>query len=153
MIRSCAAGAVLLAAALASAPASATMELAFGLVDEIDGQQTGMATLAHVTADPMPWEFLLGQIRERRKDGRQVSPTANFVAVSRQLQWRGWFLNSGVALTDTRTDNEVLSGAFQFFSGGGWRNERVAVSLRHLSNANLRGRNRGETFLLVAWRW
>jgi hypothetical protein len=133
--------------------AEARVEFSLGLVDEIEGVQSETATIAWLTEHRMPWEFMLGHIRDRVIDGAEFSPSANFVAVSRQLVWRRWFLSSGIAFTDTDSDNEVLSGSFQFLSGVGWRNERLTISLRHISNANTSGRNRGETFLLFGYRW
>lgn len=73
------------------------------------------------------------------------------MAASRRIAWESWFLSGGVALADTDGDNPVLSGPFQFMTAIGWRGRRWSVSVRHLSNANTRGANRGETFLLVGY--
>lgn len=130
-------------------------ELGVGLVDEIDGRQSTMATVGWLAGPRSEWEVLLGHLRGRDRDGTAAvaTPTTTFAAVSRRLFWRGWFLSSGIALADTGGDNPVLSGPFQFMSGLGWRGRDWTLSLRHLSNANTRGENRGETFLLVSYHW
>jgi hypothetical protein len=70
-----------------------------------------------------------------------------WISASKRLTWNKWFVQSGIAYADV--DNEVLSNHFQFQTGLGYDFGRFALSLRHLSNANTGGRNRGETFLLL----
>ena len=142
----------LLAALLACTPcaASAGTELAFGVAEDIDEEETGIATLAYVTAAEHPWELLVGHIEARDDENPQLSPTATFVAASKRLTWRGWYGSLGLALADTSKDNEVLSGPIQFLSAAGYAGKRWSLSLRHLSNASIEGRNRGETFLMLA---
>ena len=48
-----------------------------------------------------------------------------------------------------REDNDVLSGHGQFMTAAGYDFGRMALSLRHLSNGDTKGVNRGETFLLL----
>ena len=57
------------------------------------------------------------------------------------------FAQGGIAYADV--DNDVLSNHFQFQTGIGYDFGRVSISLRHLSNANTGGRNRGENLLLL----
>lgn len=142
----------LLAALLACAPcaASAGTELAFGVAEDIDEEEAGIATIAWVTSAEHPWEFLLGHIEARDDEDPQLSPTATFVAASKRFTYRGWYSSLGLALADTSDDNEVLSGPIQFLSAAGYAGERWSLSLRHLSNASIEGRNRGETFLMLA---
>jgi hypothetical protein len=132
-------------------PASARTELGLGLVDEIEGDRTEIATLAWVTEQRHPWEAMIGHIHGRDGGHGVYSPSVTFMALSKRLTWRDFFVASGVAITDA--DNDVLSGVGQFMSTLGWRRKDWAVSLRHLSNANTGGRNRGETFLLVTYAW
>ena len=75
------------------------------------------------------------------------SAGSRFTAIRSRFTWNGWFAQGGIAWADV--DNEVLSRHFQFQTGVGYDFGRVSISLRHLSNANTGGRNRGETFLLL----
>lgn len=139
------AGFVLAAALACSASASATVHVGLGPVDEIDGEGSWLATVAWLTGGEHPWEFIAGHIAER--SDRITTPDVLWISVSKRLTWHQWFVQSGIAWADV--DNEVLSEHFQFQTGIGYDFGRVSVSLRHLSNANTGGRNRGETFLLV----
>jgi hypothetical protein len=141
---------------MAAAPAHAAIEAGLGFVDEIAGETSQIATLAWQFGPDNHWEALLAFIAERddlEPPGYAESHT--FVAISRRRHLRdtGWFLSSGVALSSGDDDDEILSGHFQFLTGGGWQGEHWAITLRHISNANITGRNRGETFLLVGYRW
>lgn len=136
-----------------AAPASATFELGIGLSDEIAGDSTGFATLSWLSDARHPLELTIGHIQKRDDSTRVSSPTTTYVAAGTRFRWRRWFFATGIALTDTDTDDEVLSGNFQFQNGIGWASERWSVSVRHLSNASTVGRNRGETFLIVGLMW
>jgi hypothetical protein len=141
------ASAVLLSfAALAAAPALASIHVGAGPVDEIEGEGSWHASVAWLTEQTHPWEFIVGYI-----DGRDApalsTPDVYWVSASKRFTWRGWFAQSGVAWTDS--DTEVLSKHFQFQTGIGYDFGRVSISLRHLSNANTGGRNRGENLLLL----
>lgn len=139
--------AVLLAAGLAGAGhANAGFQIGVGPVDEVDGESSWLATVAWLTEGEHPWEFILGHIAER--DTAVIrTPDVFWVSAAKRLTWKRWFVQSGIAYADV--DNEVLSNHLQFQTGIGYDFGRVSVSLRHLSNANTGGRNRGETFLLV----
>jgi hypothetical protein len=127
-------------------PAQAGVQVGVGPVDEIDGQESWLATVAWLTDAEHPWEFIVGYIRER--DTIQLrTPDVFWISASKRLTWRKWFTQSGIAYANV--DNDVLSKHFQFQTTLGYDFGRVSVSLRHLSNANTGGRNRGETFLLV----
>lgn len=139
-----------LAALSTSAVASAAVEVGLGYVDTIDDASSEAATLAWVTDEKFPWEFLAGHVADRHELGRYAE-SSTFVAASRRFTWRGFFLSAGLAYTDQR--NEILSSHHQFFTGGGWAGERWSISVRHLSNADTGGRNRGETFALVTYRF
>jgi hypothetical protein len=133
-------------ALVASPRAFAGWHVGAGLVDEIEGDGTGMATVAWVTDAEHPFEFIAGYIVER--DGAQLrTPNTFWISASKRFTWRHWFVQSGIAWADV--DNEVLSKHFQFQTGIGYDFGRLSLSLRHLSNANTGGRNRGETFLLL----
>ena len=138
--------ATLLATGLIAADARAGVHVGLGLVDEIEGERSAMATVAWQTDATHPWEFMLGHI-DARNGGSFRTPGASFVSVSKRYTWKGWFAQGGIAYADV--DNEVLSKHFQFQTGIGYDFGRLALSLRHLSNANTGGRNRGETFLLL----
>ena len=132
--------------ALGSPLAWAGVHLGAGPVDEIEGEGSLLATVSWVTEHKHPYELMLGYI-----DGRDVSaihtPGTLFVSASKRYTWKGWFAQGGIAWADA--DNDVLSEHFQFHTGAGYDFGRFALSLRHLSNADTGGRNRGETFLLL----
>lgn len=136
-------------ALLLARPAAAGLEVGLGVVDEIDGEGSQIATLSWLTTQEHPWEYLAGVIGSR--DMTLSGPTDDvfFVSVSKRLTWRGWFAQGGIAWADS--DNEVLSKNFQFQTGAGYDFGRLSVSLRHLSNANTGGRNRGETWLQLQY--
>ncbi|KGM52614.1 hypothetical protein N800_11390 [Lysobacter daejeonensis GH1-9] len=125
-------------------PAWAQVHLGGGWADSIEGEGAEMASLAWVSAQRHPWEVMAGYIGER--EGAHV-PDAVFFAVSKRLVWRRWFASGGVAWVSE--DNHVLSGHGQFLTGAGYTFGRTSLSLRHLSNADTGGRNRGETFVLL----
>jgi len=128
-----------------SASASASWHVGAAAVDEIDGEGSAMATVAWLTDDEHPFEFIAGYIGER--DENLATPGVFWISASKRFTWKGWFAQSGIAYADV--DNDVLSNHFQFQTGVGYDFGRVSLSLRHLSNANTGGRNRGETFLLL----
>ena len=128
------------------APAAhADNELGVGYAQAIDGEPAPVLTLSHTTHHRHAWEFLVGYVGQRRE---QV-PDALLLAASKRVAWGPWFISGGVAWVSE--DNEVLSGHGQFMTGAGWRGERWTLSVRHLSNADTGGRNRGETFLLLQY--
>jgi len=135
---------------LASTPLWAGWQLGLGFADEIDRQHTGLATLSWLSEHPHPWEFMGGYLLARGGRSDPEVPDALFLALSKRISGRRWFLTSGIAFVDE--DNEVLSGHFQFMSGAGYSRQGWTISLRHLSNASTSGRNRGETFLLLERR-
>lgn len=134
-----------------SAPSMASVHVGVGPVDEIDGDRSALVTLAWLTEATHPWEFIAGYIDGRDSSAVDSSgirtPGTLFISASKRFTWKHWFAQSGIAYADA--DNEVLSNHFQFQTGVGYDFGRVSLSLRHLSNANTGGRNRGETFLLL----
>jgi hypothetical protein len=143
----------LLAAATLMVPALAAAgewQAAGGFADEIDDDYAPVATVSYLTEHRFPIEFVGGYIGSRHIDSGRVDPTW---FVGADLRWTGrwWFVGGGAALvSDT---SEILSSDYQFMTLAGVRFSDVVVTLRHLSNANTRGRNRGETFLTVGWAW
>jgi len=142
---------VLLLGLGAATAARADGEIGIGVVDEIDGANSEAAMLSWLSEQRFPWEVSLGHLAARDEDTLAPSPSTTFFAVGRRVNWRNWFLSTGVALVDC--DNEILSGHGQFITGLGWRSKHLTVNVRHLSNASTSGRNRGETFLLVGYAW
>ena len=149
--------AVVAAAVSLLAPSAATharewhMEMAAGPVDEIDGKRTGAAMLSWVSDDRHPHEISIGYLHERSFADGPGSPRVTMISATRRLTWGRWFWVNGVALIDGQS--EALSSFYQFINGPGWQGDRVTISFRHMSNANLRGRNRGENLLLIGWRF
>lgn len=129
--------------------AHASWHLGAGPVDEIEGKGTWHASVAWLTEHTHPWEFIVGRI-----DGRDSmvlsTPDVYWVSAAKRFTWRGWFVQSGVAWTNS--DTEVLSKHFQFQTGIGYDFGRISISLRHLSNANTGGRNRGENLLVLDYQ-
>lgn len=140
----------LLAAALLalafSTGALAGVHVGIAHVDEIDDVSSSAATLSWETDQRHPWEIMGGVIKARN-DARLSSPRVYFGSVSKRFTWNGWFAQGGIAATNS--DTEELSKHWQFMTGIGYRYQRLTVSVRHLSNANTGGRNRGENLFLL----
>lgn len=124
-------------------------EIGAGMVDEIDGESSHTFTVSWFPRDGnWPIEVLAGHIAGRDNPAALITPNVNFVAVSLRRQWSHWFVGFGVAAIDGQSD--ALSSTHQFVSTGGYRfNERFSLVLRHMSNANTRGANRGENLLTL----
>ena len=144
-----------LALAGVSTTADAAFEIGVGPADEIEGETSWLATFLWLSDDVHPWELGVGHIDSRDCEPGQLcdTPTTTFVSAAKRYRWKGWFLSTGIALTDTDSDNDVLSGSFQFMNGIGWGNEYWTISVRHLSNASTNGFNHGETYLIVGLLW
>lgn len=125
-------------------PGAGEFEAGAGIAKNLDGESTHTATLAWLTAHPHPWEFMLGYFGQRRMQGELFVKDSFWVGVNKRFIWKGWYTSIGVALA--QENNEVLSEHFQFHTGIGYRLGDISLSLRHLSNAGIAGRNRGETF-------
>ncbi|MGH8084490.1 MAG: acyloxyacyl hydrolase [Lysobacter sp.] len=148
-------GKILLAAALmaSSSPGRAGdgFGVGGGVTDPIDGQRTPVVTVSWLGATRHPWELSAGYLGNRDRLASGPAPVTVFVAVSKRLIWRGWFVSGGLALIDR--DSDVLSGHGQFYTGAGYAGSRWTLSLRHLSNGDTGGANRGETFVLLEYRF
>lgn len=146
-------GAALAAMAMASplAHAEPGLGVGVGITDEIDGERTAVIAVSWLGRGRHPWEFSGGRLGARDDVEPAPVPATWFVAVSKRLTWRGWFVSGGIALSDH--DGDVLSGHGQFYTGAGYTTGTWTASLRHLSNGDTGGRNRGETFALVEYRW
>lgn len=144
--RSCIAAALL---TLSGTACSQHFELGVGLTDEIEGKGTHTFTAAWFIRDgDWPIELMVGHIAKRDYQNQLQTPNVNFAALSLRRQWSHWFAGFGLALIDGQS--EALSSTHQFVSTGGYRlNKHFSVALRHMSNANTRGRNRGENLLTV----
>lgn len=136
----------------AVAPARASVELAAGLADELDGRSTRLYSAMWLSGHRNPWELGATFIEGRGQDAPPFTSDRGVLSAGRRFVRGRVYLVSGLAWV-TR-DDEVLSGRFQFQNGLGVELAgRWSLSLRHLSNAGTSGRNRGETFLLAAFRW
>lgn len=146
--------ALALLAAFAPTPAYAAYEIAGGYVDTIDSEATWTGHITWLSEHRHPWEISGGYIAARDDVSPEISPDTFYLsAAKRFLHSSGLFFSSGVVLTNTSSDDDVLSGPLQFVNGIGWQGEHVVISLRHMSNANLTGKNRGENLLVVGWRF
>lgn len=133
---------------IATGNANAGFHAGAAWVDEIDGVASHALTLSWETPAQHPWEFMLGYIAARNAAAART-PDVYFGSVSKRFTWRGWFVQGGIAATNSET--EALSRHWQFQTGIGYRYQCLTFSLRHLSNANTGGRNRGENLLLVQY--
>ena len=129
--------------------AQARVEAGFGFFDEVEGEHSWGGVLSFLTDEPHPWEVAVGYIAERPDFA--FDEDVFWIAGSRRVVFRRWFASAGVALATADDDNEILSGTFQFYTGVGWQGDQWTFSLRHLSNAGIDGRNRGETFFVVTY--
>lgn len=148
MLRSVFAGAFVAFAVVA--PARAEWQAAAGVADEIDDERVPVATVSYLTEHRFPIEIVAGYIGSRQTDDEHVDPTFFLGA---DLRWTGrwWFVGGGLAFVSERS--EVLSSDYQFMTLGGLRWSNWVLTLRHLSNADTHGRNRGETFLTLGYGW
>lgn len=149
---------VLLLDAWVSTPSMAapSVEVALGYADEVDGKQAAVSTLSLHLREGRNWpvELLVGQIGARPpRLGETGNPDEYFVGFTLRRQFGPWFFGGGGAFVPDRSVSEVLSSNGQFMQVLGWQRGPVAISLRHLSNASTGGRNRGETFLTLGWRF
>ena len=141
------AGLVVAAMAGLMKPAHAGIHIGAGAAKEHSGEGATAATLAWRSEQRHPWEVMIGHIGQREDINVEES---FFLAGSKRLYWRKWFVSGGVAWVNV--DNDILSGHGQFITGAGRDFGRLSVSLRHLSNASTQGRNRGETILVLEYR-
>lgn len=140
----------LLATLLSPALASAQhFEVGLGLLDTIDDEGSEVGTLSWFPRDgKWPLELMFGHMRGRDPRGDALgSPSVNFLSFSLHRQWEHFYLGFGVAAIDDQS--EVLSSTHQFLSSVGYRLGDFSLALRHMSNANTGGRNRGENLLTL----
>lgn len=137
-------------AAVLQVPTAAADEwqVTVGVADKVDDDYALTAGVSYLTDHRFPVELMGGYIGARQVDSGPVGPTWWAGA---GLRWQGdwWFLGGGVAFVSNQS--EILSSAYQFVTTAGIRHGSWLASLRHLSNASTRGRNRGETFLSIGW--
>ncbi len=135
---------------LASAANAGEWQASVGIADELDDDYAPVVTLGYVTGHRFPVEIVCGYIGSRHLAPGEVDPTW-FLGTS--LRWTGswWFVGGGVAAVNDQS--EVLSSWYQFMTLAGVRKGDWVLTVRHLSNASTRGRNRGETFLTLGWAW
>jgi hypothetical protein len=88
-------------------------------------------------------------IRGRQGTRPQLSNDTQALAVGMRWRRAGWILGFSPALATARTD--TISGTLQFLTTAGYQWQCCALLLQHMSNAGIRGRNIGETMLVVEW--
>lgn len=129
-------------------PAHAGIYVGAGAASEHHGEGATVASIAWRGQQRHPWEVMVGHIGKREDTNAEDSW---YLAGSKRLYWRQWFVSGGLAWVNV--DNDILSGHGQFITGAGRDIGRLSVSLRHLSNASTKGRNRGETLLMLEYRF
>jgi hypothetical protein len=125
-------------------------QVAAGFADEIDDDYAPVATVGYLTDHRFPIEIVGGYIGPRTVESGDINSTA---FIGADLRWAGkwWFVGGGLAFVNRET--EILSSDYQFMTLGGLRFSNWIFTLRHLSNADTGGRNRGETFLTLGYGW
>lgn len=125
-------------------------QVSAGFADEIDDDHAPVATVGYLTEHRFPIEIVGGYIGSRRIGSGAIDPTW---FVGADLRWAGdwWFVGGGLAFVSE--ESEILSSDYQFMTLGGLRWSNWILTLRHLSNANTGGRNRGETFMTLGYAW
>ncbi len=94
-------------------------------------------------------EVLIGFIEARRAP--RLNRPIGYAGYGIRTYFGRWFTGFGVLAVSHTSD--ALSSGYQFASTGGVDLGRASLTLRHLSNSGLRGKNRGETFLSVGYNW
>src|SRR5690606_10683299 len=151
-----------LALALAAFPAlaAADIELAAGASTTTDREFTRTASVAWVPElRQLDSALLRGQVGLVHIHGRD--PVAGrdldddvwvgYVGLRYERTDNGLALGAAIGAQSGETD--ALSGGPQFVTSVGWRWDAFSLSVRHISNASLRGPNDGETALVGAWRF
>lgn len=119
----------------------------------IQGRFEEKALSSRVAIEPV---VSLGYVQKRNEPGSQE----NVWLAGGGVRWHWttqagnrWpvFVETQVLGAHGRTD--ALSGPVQFGTALGWSGERVEILVRHLSNAGLKGPNRGENQLVLGWRF
>lgn len=121
----------------------ADFHFAGGIADELDGRSTHVAALGMLIGDQARWELSITHFGERRMH-RQV-PSRTVVSAARRFGSRRFLFLFGPAVNDH--GDEILSGHWQWMSGIETSTRFGRLSIRHLSNGGMTGRNRGETWL------
>jgi len=112
-----------------------------GFVDIVGAERPFVSGMAW---SPM---FSAGAIGGSRELGRD-DKTVWFAGAGARLHvWRGFFASFEVGAVNTKTP--IFSSTYQFATSLGWQWEHLVLSVRHLSNAGLEGRNYGETMFLA----
>jgi len=138
----------------AAVPVQAAYEVSAGYVEELDNEATWTAHVTWLSEHRHPWEITGGYIAARDDVSPEVSPDTFYVSFAKRYVHRsGFFFAGGIALANTSSDDEALSGPIQFVNGIGWQGEQLVIAFRHISNGSFGGRNRGENLLTVGWRF
>lgn len=124
--------------------ASAQPDVRFGggFSDELDGHSTHVAALGVSLGARHDWELAVTHFGERNM--RQRVPSRTVVSAARRFGSGRFQLLFGPALNDH--GDEILSGHWQWISGLEVSTRLGRLSIRHLSNGGMTGRNRGETW-------
>lgn len=136
--------------------ASTSVEVALGYADEVGGEQASAGTFSLHLREHSDWpvELIAGHIGERRpRPDESGNPDEYFVGFTLRRQFGPWFVGGGGAWVPDCSLSEVLSSNGQFMQVVGYQPGPASISLRHISNASTGGRNRGETFLTMGWRF
>lgn len=138
----------LVLAALAPSAHSEVLRIGVGLgvAGDIDSTNAGTFGMSVSSGHGRKWEGAV--IRFGGRSSIHSSHGSRWVLTgARRFQRGRMFFVLGAGLNER--DDDVLSGHLQWLTGVGVATHDVDISIRHLSNAGLVGRNRGETWLFV----
>lgn len=149
---------LLLCASLLFAPCTAHAlngSVGVGFADPHDGEGSHVVELSlrWPSSGSLPLvdehEFLAGHIDARPLP--ELDRNMVYMGYGVRSHFGRWY--TGFAVVAVDNTSESLSSWYQFVSTGGVRVGRASLTLRHLSNSGFRGRNRGETFVLLGLEW
>lgn len=145
------------AISLHGASVHAATELAWAKADEIDGEHS-TATLISWTGHEREFrgwrwqpEVLAGVIQGRPEAEVRARHDVHFAGYGTRVLLGDFYIGSGLILIDQQSS--ILSSVGQFVSSVGWSRGPWRITLRHLSNANTHGENRGENLLSIGYAW
>lgn len=102
------------------------------------------------TLGPITWapDLGFGFIQSRSTEQDRLDHGVGILALGARVHlWRGLFVSEQLALALGRTD--AISSSGEFVTSLGWQGPRWVLMVRHISNAELREPNHGETMLLL----
>lgn len=116
---------------------------------------TAVTAQAYVEPESRRWNLAVGYVGPQFRDQWREIPGYFYVAGEGRLRLPAeFYLGLGASLRQSRRGIDyLLPSALNFSLSIGADVGRARVELRHFSNANTRGENRGENLFLIGWRF